>query len=165
MIPTAAGLFKKLPRTLRRHRLMTAWMRFTGEDPLQLVALDLRKDRRTSVTHLPSPPDSDRTIRAAAFVGRGRVRFLTRANPHGLNRNNELCAFSVRTNGTGLLKLRCKLPLESAIFPPAPVKNPDTGVAPKRSALPDPSILQRCALPVASKRLKSAADIMPEAKS
>ena len=39
MIPTAAGLFEKLPRTLRRHRLMTAWMRFTGEDPLQLVRI------------------------------------------------------------------------------------------------------------------------------
>lgn len=39
MIPTAAALFEKLPRTLRRHRLMTAWMRLTGEDPLQLVRI------------------------------------------------------------------------------------------------------------------------------
>jgi FkbM family methyltransferase len=37
MIPTAATLFEKLPRTLRRHRLMKSWMRLTGEDPLQLV--------------------------------------------------------------------------------------------------------------------------------
>jgi FkbM family methyltransferase len=37
MIPTAARLFEKLPRPLRRHRLMKAWMRLTGEDPLQLV--------------------------------------------------------------------------------------------------------------------------------
>src|SRR5579862_2086974 len=39
MIPSAARLFEKLPRTLRRHRLMTAWMRLTGEDPLQLVRI------------------------------------------------------------------------------------------------------------------------------
>lgn len=39
MIPTAAALFEKLPRTLRRHRLMAAWMRLTGEDPLQLVRI------------------------------------------------------------------------------------------------------------------------------
>jgi FkbM family methyltransferase len=37
MIPTAARVFEKLPRPLRRHRLMKAWMRLTGEDPLQLV--------------------------------------------------------------------------------------------------------------------------------
>jgi FkbM family methyltransferase len=36
-LPTAATLTRKLPRPLRRHRLMTAWMRLTGEDPLQLV--------------------------------------------------------------------------------------------------------------------------------
>jgi FkbM family methyltransferase len=39
MIPTAAGLFEKMPRMLRRHRLMRAWMRLTGEDPLQLVRI------------------------------------------------------------------------------------------------------------------------------
>ena len=39
MIPKAAALFEKLPRSLRRHRLMTAWMRLTGEDPLQLVRI------------------------------------------------------------------------------------------------------------------------------
>jgi FkbM family methyltransferase len=39
MIPTAAKLFEKLPRTLRRHRLMVWWMRFTGEDSLQLVRI------------------------------------------------------------------------------------------------------------------------------
>jgi FkbM family methyltransferase len=39
MIPTAAGLFEKVPRILRRHRLMKAWMRLTGEDPLQLVRI------------------------------------------------------------------------------------------------------------------------------
>jgi FkbM family methyltransferase len=39
MIPTAAKLFEKLPRTLRRHRLMKSWMRLTGEDPLQLVRI------------------------------------------------------------------------------------------------------------------------------
>jgi FkbM family methyltransferase len=39
MIPTAASLFEKLPRTLRRHRLMKSWMRLTGEDPLQLVRI------------------------------------------------------------------------------------------------------------------------------
>jgi len=39
VLPTAAALVQKLPRPLRRHRLMTAWMRLTGEDPLQLVRI------------------------------------------------------------------------------------------------------------------------------
>lgn len=39
MIPPAAALFEKLPRKMRRHRLMKAWMRLTGEDPLQLVRI------------------------------------------------------------------------------------------------------------------------------
>jgi FkbM family methyltransferase len=39
MIPTAAQLFERLPRTLRRHRLMKAWMALTREDPLQLVRI------------------------------------------------------------------------------------------------------------------------------
>jgi FkbM family methyltransferase len=39
LIPTAAQLFERLPRTLRRHRLMKAWMALTGEDPLQLVRI------------------------------------------------------------------------------------------------------------------------------
>lgn len=38
-LPRAATLFEKLPRALRRHRLMTAWMRLTGENPLQLVRI------------------------------------------------------------------------------------------------------------------------------
>jgi FkbM family methyltransferase len=38
-LPTAAALFGRLPRTLRRHRLMKAWMQLTGEDPLQLVRI------------------------------------------------------------------------------------------------------------------------------
>ena len=37
--PTAAQLFERLPRTLRRHRLMKAWMTATGESPLQLVRI------------------------------------------------------------------------------------------------------------------------------
>jgi FkbM family methyltransferase len=37
MIPTAATLFERLPRTMRRHRLMKAWMALTKEDPIQLV--------------------------------------------------------------------------------------------------------------------------------
>src|SRR5437660_1727379 len=39
MIPTAASLFERVPRSLRRHRLMKSWMRITGEDPLQLVRI------------------------------------------------------------------------------------------------------------------------------
>jgi len=39
ILPTAAALVEMLPRVLRRHRLMTAWMRLTGEDPLQLVRI------------------------------------------------------------------------------------------------------------------------------
>jgi FkbM family methyltransferase len=36
---TAAALIERLPRPLRRHRLMTAWMRLTGEPALQLVRI------------------------------------------------------------------------------------------------------------------------------
>jgi FkbM family methyltransferase len=39
ILPTAATLFERLPRTLRRHRLMRAWMKLTGEDPVQLVRI------------------------------------------------------------------------------------------------------------------------------
>jgi FkbM family methyltransferase len=39
VLPTAAALVERLPRPLRRHRLMTTWMRLTGEDPLQLVRI------------------------------------------------------------------------------------------------------------------------------
>lgn len=39
LLPTAAALIEKLPRPLRRHRLMTGWMRLTGEDPVQLVRI------------------------------------------------------------------------------------------------------------------------------
>lgn len=39
MIPNAASLFEKLPRLLRRHRIMTAWMQLTRESPLQLVRI------------------------------------------------------------------------------------------------------------------------------
>ena len=38
-VPTAAQIFERLPRTLRRHRLMKAWMALTGESPLQLVRI------------------------------------------------------------------------------------------------------------------------------
>lgn len=37
--PTASAVFRRLPRALRRHRLMKAWMRLTGERPLQLVRI------------------------------------------------------------------------------------------------------------------------------
>lgn len=37
IIPTAATVVEKLPRLLRRHRVMKAWMWLTGESPLQLV--------------------------------------------------------------------------------------------------------------------------------
>jgi FkbM family methyltransferase len=39
LLPTSAQLFERLPRTLRRHRLMKAWMAMTGEEPLQLVRI------------------------------------------------------------------------------------------------------------------------------
>lgn len=39
LLPTAAALFARLPRPLRRHRLMTGWIRLTGQDPLQLVRI------------------------------------------------------------------------------------------------------------------------------
>jgi FkbM family methyltransferase len=39
LLPTAAQLFERLPRALRRHRLMRAWIALTGEDPVQLVRI------------------------------------------------------------------------------------------------------------------------------
>lgn len=39
MMLTAASIFERLPRFFRRHKLMQAWMRLTGEDPLQLVRI------------------------------------------------------------------------------------------------------------------------------
>lgn len=39
MLPTAAAIVEKLPRFLRRHRLMTTWMKLTGEPTLQLVRI------------------------------------------------------------------------------------------------------------------------------
>jgi hypothetical protein len=39
LLPTTAQLFERLPRVLRRHRLMKTWMALTGEDPLQLVRI------------------------------------------------------------------------------------------------------------------------------
>lgn len=39
LLPTAATLTEKLPRFLRRHKLMTRWMQLTGEDPVQLVRI------------------------------------------------------------------------------------------------------------------------------
>jgi FkbM family methyltransferase len=39
LLPTAAALVERLPRPLRRHRLMTGWMQLTGEDPVQLVRI------------------------------------------------------------------------------------------------------------------------------
>lgn len=38
-LPSAGTVFESLPRYLRRHKLMKAWMRITGEDPLQLVRI------------------------------------------------------------------------------------------------------------------------------
>jgi FkbM family methyltransferase len=38
-LPTAAQVFRRLPRAFRRHRLITAWMALTGEDHLQLVRI------------------------------------------------------------------------------------------------------------------------------
>jgi len=39
MLPTAAQVVEKLPRLLRRHKIMTGWMRLTGENPVQLVRI------------------------------------------------------------------------------------------------------------------------------
>lgn len=39
LLPTAAALTERLPRILRRHKAMKAWMRLTGEDPVQLVRI------------------------------------------------------------------------------------------------------------------------------
>jgi FkbM family methyltransferase len=39
MFPTAASITEKLPRALRRHRLMKAWMALTREPTLQLVRI------------------------------------------------------------------------------------------------------------------------------
>ena len=39
LLPTAATVTVRLPRALRRHKLMKAWMALTGESPVQLVRI------------------------------------------------------------------------------------------------------------------------------
>jgi hypothetical protein len=39
VLPTVAQLFERLPRYLRRHKLMKSWMALTGEDPVQMVRI------------------------------------------------------------------------------------------------------------------------------
>jgi hypothetical protein len=39
MLSAAAEVFDRLTRYLRRHKLMSAWMWLTGEDPVQLVRI------------------------------------------------------------------------------------------------------------------------------
>jgi FkbM family methyltransferase len=39
MLPTAAQVVEKLPRFFRRHKVMTGWMKLTGESPVQLVRI------------------------------------------------------------------------------------------------------------------------------
>ena len=51
VLPTAAALIEKLYRPLRRHRLMTVWMKLTGESPLQLVRI--RNDMESQRPLLP----------------------------------------------------------------------------------------------------------------
>lgn len=48
MILDAAGLFETLPRMLRLHRRLKAWMQIKGEDTLQLVRM--RGDGRTDMS-------------------------------------------------------------------------------------------------------------------
>lgn len=90
MIPAAAELFQRLPRALRRHRLMTAWMRLTGEDPLQLVRIrdesfayaDM-SDGFLRLVVIDGDFEKDFFILADAFLGEGGVFMDVGAN-HGL---------------------------------------------------------------------------------
>jgi hypothetical protein len=87
MLPTAATLFERLPRFLRRHRLMTAWMDITGEDPVQLVRIressfgyaDL-SDGFMRLLVIDYPPFQDFFRVADALLHEGGVLFDVGAN-------------------------------------------------------------------------------------
>lgn len=88
--PSAAALFEKLPRTLRRHRLMTGWMRLTGEAPLQLVRIRDRafgyadmSDGFLRLIVIDGHFEEDFFGLADAFLSRGGVMLDVGAN-HGL---------------------------------------------------------------------------------
>jgi FkbM family methyltransferase len=90
ILPKAAELFEKLPPALRRHRLMTAWMRLTGEDPLQLVRIrdesfgyaDM-SDGFLRLIVIDGDFEKDFFNLADAFLGEGGV-FLDVGANHGL---------------------------------------------------------------------------------
>src|SRR2546421_4737995 len=75
------------------------------EDPLQIVALDVRKGKRSQVTHLPKTvlEAGKRLIDSVIFAGRGTIVFTTRANPvvrgKKSNPTNDLVTLRVRTDG------------------------------------------------------------------
>src|SRR5829696_7434335 len=89
-IPTAASLFEKVPPRLRRHKLMTAWMRMTSEDPLQLVRIrddsfgyaDMR-DGFLRLIVIEGNFERDFFAVADAILGQGGTFFDVGAN-HGL---------------------------------------------------------------------------------
>lgn len=87
LLPTAAQLTERLPRVLRRHKLMTAWMALTGESPIQLVRIrnDCRAYADMSDGFLRLIPiegsyDEDFFRIADAFLGAGATFLDVGAN-------------------------------------------------------------------------------------
>jgi FkbM family methyltransferase len=90
VLPTAAALFRRLPRALRRHRLMSLWIRLTGEDPVQLIHIRDRafayadmSDGFLRLIVIENNYEHDFFRLADAFLARGGVFFDIGAN-HGL---------------------------------------------------------------------------------
>src|SRR5262245_46815096 len=87
MFPTAATLTEKLPRALRRHRLMKAWMALTGEPPLQLVRIRDEflwyatiSDRFLRLMVFDQEFEKDFFARAASILAKGGTFFDVGAN-------------------------------------------------------------------------------------
>jgi FkbM family methyltransferase len=131
-LPTAAQLFERLPRPLRRHRLMTGWMRLTGEPTLQLVRIrdasygyaDLSNGFLRLIV-IDGDFEADFFAIADAFLGEGGAFFDVGAN-HGLlsfglaGRHGEAVAFHLFEPNPALLgsirrslerypRMRCRL--------------------------------------------------------
>jgi hypothetical protein len=39
LLPDAASIFSRLPRFLRRHKLIASWIKITNQNPIQLVPI------------------------------------------------------------------------------------------------------------------------------
>jgi len=75
-----------------------------GELSPQVVVVDLRDDRRRTLTRLPAGPPATRfpSTCCASFVDGDTLSFSSTSNPVGLNPRGEFLLFTIERDGTGL---------------------------------------------------------------